>query len=380
MSVRLERFLAAIRSHGDQAIRQSAISNALHRARADRKVSHVQYRLLEQTASRTRWVARYSSEPQEVRAWFASLKSGSNVGRFDAALVAQGYVVTIEVPRVSGGWPLVFSTIQCSSGDRTGESHGELLGRARRLFNGQERAARAGYNWSAASEPDAPPTCNGYDLASRNGYDSTTQNQGASRNGYESASRNGYELIVDRLLPTNQPSLGGNASGSCNSNELELNEAQYERWRDYAGVFGRGLQPVIKPFARDETDPILYGIVQTAAAKFSSGKSSSGAGRQIGGHRVLGHAANAGRGRSKDCGRTSTGWPKQRLRSWGAAQSCWPDDAGGVREGRARAEGIAGWRVDRWRARPRALSTAISTQRPQGRGLGCGRRAVCASG
>jgi hypothetical protein len=272
----LERFLAAIRSHGDPAIRQAAISNALHRARADRKVTHVQYRLLEQTASRSRWVARYSSEPQEVRAWFASLKSGSNVGRFDAALVAVDYLVTIEGPRRSGGWPLVFSTIKCSPGDRTGESHKELLGRARRLFNGQERAARAGYNWCAETEPDASPTCNGYDLdgaASRNGYSSPTQNQGASRNGYESASRNGYELIVYRDTTTPEGGVPKGVLGTPFARAVPdpteaITEQQFEEVRSLADTFGkRPGAMVVRQTRRDEIEGDLRTTVQPVVEK-----------------------------------------------------------------------------------------------------------------
>ena len=48
----LKEFEAAIRSHGPEKIRQAAISNFLARARANRNLSHQEYRILEGIASR----------------------------------------------------------------------------------------------------------------------------------------------------------------------------------------------------------------------------------------------------------------------------------------------------------------------------------------
>jgi hypothetical protein len=172
-------FSDAIRSHGGPGVRQGALSNMQHRARADERISHRAYRLLDQTISRCRWSAGYNFEPQEVRAFCSAIGSGGNVGRIDAELEDAGYLVRIEVPRVSGGWPLTFVTVRCTAEDRTGDSTAEVIAKAKRRFNGEKRAARDGFNWSRAID-NVSPTRHPDDSASRQNNDLATENQGFS--------------------------------------------------------------------------------------------------------------------------------------------------------------------------------------------------------
>jgi hypothetical protein len=245
----LAQFLAAIRSQGNNPGRQAAISNTLRRARADPNISHMQYRLLEQTASRTRQPGRYNYEPQEVRAFFSSLTTGANVNRAEGPMVLKGYMRTIRFARKSGGRPMVFSTIQCSAADRTGESHSELMGRARQRFNGEDRAERAGYNWSADTDVDAYPAC---ELAIHHGdalrggqsimvMDCQREIGGSIHHGdglTGGAIHHGDELIVNNTT-TPEGGLQNGADTPLQARAEVPTDQQIEEFRSLCDTFGR---------------------------------------------------------------------------------------------------------------------------------------------
>jgi hypothetical protein len=128
----------------------------------------------------------------------------------------------------------------------------------------------------AETEPDASPTCNGYDLdgaASRNGYSSPTQNQGASRNGYESASRNGYELIVYRDTTTPEGGVPKGVLGTPFARAVPdpteaITEQQFEEVRSLADTFGkRPGAMVVRQTRRDEIEGDLRTTVQPVVEK-----------------------------------------------------------------------------------------------------------------
>ena len=121
----LQEFEAAIRSHGPEKIRQAAISNFLARARANRNLSHQEYRILEGIASRVRWDYRYHCETLETLAWCTAAPPG-NMRRPIEALTSLRLVARLNVPRRSGGRPIVYLTVICTAEDRSGQSVADL--------------------------------------------------------------------------------------------------------------------------------------------------------------------------------------------------------------------------------------------------------------
>ncbi len=150
----LAKFYAAICTQGDDGTRQLAITNTLHRARANPNVTHLDYRILEQIASRCRWAFRYDSEPQEATAFFIGQGSASNMGRPLSRLQQAGLVAVIAAPRKAGGWPMTFCTIVCTAEDRSGQSWKILRAQARERYNGVMRSKRNGCDWPLPDTPE----------------------------------------------------------------------------------------------------------------------------------------------------------------------------------------------------------------------------------
>ena len=121
----LNEFYNAVCTQGSEKVRQSAISNALARARANPEVSHQAYRILEGIASRVRWRYRYHCETVENLAWFTAGSPG-NMHRPLEALTKLRLVARLDVPRHSGGRPVAYLTVICTPEDRSGQSLEEL--------------------------------------------------------------------------------------------------------------------------------------------------------------------------------------------------------------------------------------------------------------
>jgi hypothetical protein len=122
---KLATFVSAIRSQGNNNTRPKAISNALHRARANPEISHGAYRFIEHVATRVRWAYRYCCETADAIGFFIGISDGGNLSRTIKGL--GGVIASIDVPRPSGGRPLTFYTIACTPEDRTGQSLENLL-------------------------------------------------------------------------------------------------------------------------------------------------------------------------------------------------------------------------------------------------------------
>lgn len=138
----LELFCEAIRSQGGSEHRQLAITNMLHRARANPAISHRGYRVLEEIASRCRWEYRYHAEPMEAVAFYTGQKSGSNMGRILAELRDADVLTTIAVPRKAGGRPMTFCTVVCTPEDSERSKLGSSEGSSQRSLQ-QCRASQA---------------------------------------------------------------------------------------------------------------------------------------------------------------------------------------------------------------------------------------------
>jgi hypothetical protein len=262
------QFLDAIKSHGGPTVRQLALSNMQHRARADERVSHRAYRLLDQTISRCRWSAGYNFEPQDVRALCSAIGSGGNVGRIDAELEGVGYLVRIEVPRVSGGWPLTFVTVRCTPEDRTGDSTAEVIAKAKRRFNGEKRAARAGFNWSKAFG-DAASTCQGDDLASRQNNDLPTGNQDFS-DGKSSRQRDASRHPDAHTVITTPPE-GLHQNAATAPDEGVPTESQVEAVRSLCDTFRkRPGAMVIQETQRDAIEASIRTTIRPTVEKFGA--------------------------------------------------------------------------------------------------------------
>src|SRR5262245_20350058 len=78
---KVEAFCEAIRSQGNESVRQAAITNAMARWRANPNIPHLAYRILEQIASRCRWHYRYYFESKELLAFFTGLGGAQNLAR-----------------------------------------------------------------------------------------------------------------------------------------------------------------------------------------------------------------------------------------------------------------------------------------------------------
>ena len=121
----LDEFYKAVCTHGPEKVRQSAISNCLARARANPELSHQAYRVLEGIASRSRWRYGYHCESLETLAW-STAASSCNMRRPLEALTSLSLVARLDVPRLSGGRPVVYLTVICTAEDRSGQSLDDL--------------------------------------------------------------------------------------------------------------------------------------------------------------------------------------------------------------------------------------------------------------
>jgi hypothetical protein len=141
-------------------------------------------------------------------------------------MVLEGYIKTIRFARKSGGRPMVFSTIQCIAADRTGESYRQLMGMARQRFNGEDRAERAGYNWSAVPDDVEPAIHHGDGLQSIMVMNCQREIGGANHRGdglKGGSIHHGDEHIVNTTTPVE----GGNGADAPN-NQDALTDSQVE--------------------------------------------------------------------------------------------------------------------------------------------------------
>jgi hypothetical protein len=128
----LANFRHAIRTQGNNNIRQRAISCMLERARANAALSHAEFRVLDRMAERCRGGFRYTTEPQDTLGFYCGIEHRQNVSRVIPNLIDLGFVVGIEVPSPSGGRPRRYYTVVCTGGDRAGTSRSDLAFEARR--------------------------------------------------------------------------------------------------------------------------------------------------------------------------------------------------------------------------------------------------------
>jgi hypothetical protein len=126
-----ERFYDAIRSQGPEQARRRAIDMAKERARRDKRLSSMAFRVFDAIASWSKWKHRYCWQSMEVLA-FASSQSPehSNVARYVDRLVELGYVVDIQVPSVTGGRHKRYLTVACTAADRTGQTLKDIASEA----------------------------------------------------------------------------------------------------------------------------------------------------------------------------------------------------------------------------------------------------------
>ncbi len=280
----LAAFYTAIRTQGNDATRQLAITNTLHRARANPDVTHLDYRLLEQIASRCRWAFRYDSEPQEATAFFIGQGSGSNMGRPMSRLQQVGLVAAIAVPRKAGGWPMMFCTIVCTAEDRSGQSWEMLRAQARERYNGVMRAKRNGCDWPL---PDAPePSTRHYDNSPTRHHDVSTVQNSDFEEGNSSprriATRHHEDQTVNSSTVKDEEDLVGESRSDVDATfpapeiilpaevlspepdaTTVIREEHRAEFRQLADTFGRRPgEMIINPTPRSTTDLILDGIVR----------------------------------------------------------------------------------------------------------------------
>jgi hypothetical protein len=131
-----ERFYVAIRSQGPeqvgdanddskrvQHVRRRAIDMAKERARRDRRLSGMAFRVFDLVASRSKWRHRYYWQSMEMLAFASSQNpKHSNVARYVDDAVELGYLVEIYVPSLAGGRHKRYLTVPCTPADRTGQT------------------------------------------------------------------------------------------------------------------------------------------------------------------------------------------------------------------------------------------------------------------
>ena len=123
-----ERFYDAIRSQGPEQlevtkedgrkrlvhVRMRAIDMATERARKDRAMSPVEFRIFEAVASRCKWRHRYFWQSMQILSFISAQDPAhSNVARYVDRLVELGYLVDIYVPSPSGGRHRRYLTVAC---------------------------------------------------------------------------------------------------------------------------------------------------------------------------------------------------------------------------------------------------------------------------
>lgn len=130
----LYAFRHAIKTQGNEDVRQKAITQMLNRARANAALSPTAYRLLEHIARRCRGAWRYCTEPQDTIGFFCGVKHRQSTQRSLAELDAMdlGFIASVEVPCSRGGRPRRYYTVACTGSDRLGSSDAELAAAASR--------------------------------------------------------------------------------------------------------------------------------------------------------------------------------------------------------------------------------------------------------
>lgn len=118
---KVEEFYDACRSHGSEAVRQRALSNAEARVRADPDVSHQEFRVFAQIVSRVRQRFGYHCEPMQTAAHF-SASDPKNIRRPIDNLIELGFLRRLDLPRPAGGRPMPCLTVVCTPEDRSGET------------------------------------------------------------------------------------------------------------------------------------------------------------------------------------------------------------------------------------------------------------------
>lgn len=130
----LYAFRHAIKTQGNEDVRQKAVTQMLNRARANAALSPTAYRLLEHIARRCRGPWRYCTEPQDTIGFFCGVKHRQSTQRSLAELDAMdlGFIASVEVPCSRGGRPRRYYTVACTGSDRLGSSDAELAAAASR--------------------------------------------------------------------------------------------------------------------------------------------------------------------------------------------------------------------------------------------------------
>jgi hypothetical protein len=139
-----DRFYAAIRSQGPEQVdnpegdkrpfkvRQRAIDMAKERARRDKRVSHLAFRVFDAVASRCKWKHRYYWQSMEMLSFITSQNPDhSNAARYVDQLVHLGYLADIYVPSEIGGRNKRYLTVVCTAADRTGQTLDDIAAAAR---------------------------------------------------------------------------------------------------------------------------------------------------------------------------------------------------------------------------------------------------------
>lgn len=113
-------FYNAIRTQGDESVRQKAITRMMERACSSDNLPDKAFRILHRLAQNCRGVHRYSFEPHDTLAFYCGLASAQNFSRYLRVLLELKFVVRFVLPRPSGGHPIPIYTVVCTSEDRTG--------------------------------------------------------------------------------------------------------------------------------------------------------------------------------------------------------------------------------------------------------------------
>ena len=213
-----ERFYVAIRSQGPeqvgdandgskrvQHVRKRAIDMAKERARRDRRLSSMAFRVFDLVASRSKWKHRYYWQSMEMLAFASSQNpKHSNVSRYVDNAVELGYLVDIYVPSVAGGRHKRYLTVPCTPADRTGQTLKDIASEAiqHKVRGAEENQGEitandstsnpqpGDVNGTAIRNPDALPCNSG----------KATRNPDVSKRSPDVSMRSSDALTLDRHL------------------------------------------------------------------------------------------------------------------------------------------------------------------------------------
>lgn len=136
-SADISAFYTAICTHGDESVRQKAITRMMERAGSNANLPDKAFRILHRLAQNCRGVHRYSFEPHDTLAFYCGLASSKNFNRYLRVLLDLNFIVRFALPRPSGGHSIPIYTVVCASEDRTGVGRRRLreLALARRRID-----------------------------------------------------------------------------------------------------------------------------------------------------------------------------------------------------------------------------------------------------